>query len=107
MGQQHLGAAQAIFSKLGFIHLGQTHLPDGSCRLQLMNFMRPGGPAQAFHAFGNGAAGDHDDLPSGTHQQRHLTAPFANSGLVQPAPIVGHQAGTHFHDDALGITQHN
>ena len=107
MGQQHLGAAQAIFSKLGFIHLGQTHLTDGGGGLQLMNFMRPGGPTQAFHAFGNGAAGDHDDLPPGAHQQGELPAPFTNGGLVQPAPVVGHQAGAHFHDDAFGITQHN
>ena len=107
VGQQDLRAAQAVFAQLGFVHVHQTHLAHGSGSLQLMHFMRAGGPAQAFHAFGDGAAGDHDDfaLRLGGHQHGDLSAPFANGHIVQPPAFVGDQAGAHLDHDATGVAQ--
>jgi len=103
--QQHLGAAHAVFTQLGFVHLRQAHLPNSSRRLQGGHFARAGGPAQALHAFGNRAAGHHDHFFALGAEQRHLAAPFANRPLVQTATFVGHQAGANFDDDAARIAQ--
>ncbi|RYY94935.1 MAG: glutamate 5-kinase, partial [Comamonadaceae bacterium] len=45
-----------------------AHLADGGRSLQLIEFLRAGGPAQALHAFGDGAAGHHDDLAAAVGQ---------------------------------------
>ncbi|MCY1304978.1 hypothetical protein D9M68_813490 [compost metagenome] len=55
MGQQHLRGANAIARELALIDLRQAHLADGRSRLQLVDFLRPAHPAQALHAFGDGA----------------------------------------------------
>ena len=110
MGQQHLGTGHAFAAQLGLVHLGQPHLTDGSSGLQLMHLGRTRGPAQALHAFGNGAAGDHDDFALDAvftiHQGRQLAAPLFNGGLIQTSTFIRNQAGADFDDDATGITQH-
>mmetsp|Transcript_53734 Transcript_53734/g.126549 ORF Transcript_53734/g.126549 Transcript_53734/m.126549 type:complete len:235 (-) Transcript_53734:393-1097(-) len=63
MCEQHLGAVQAVGTKLAFVHLRQAHLADGRRRLQLVQFLGPRRPAQPLHALGDGAAGHHHQLP--------------------------------------------
>ena len=104
--EQHLRAAQAALAQLGFVHLRQAHLAHGGGGLQFVNRMGARGPAQALHAFGNGAAGHHDDFGSRAHQLRHLPAPFANRRLVQAPAFVGDQARADFDNNALGVAQH-
>ena len=82
MREQHLGTAQTVFTQFGFVHLRQTHLTHRSGRLQSMNFLGACGPTQTLHAFGNGAAGHHDDLATVFGHERHLTAPFTDGRFV-------------------------
>ena len=103
MCQKHLGAAKAVFAQLGFIHLGQAHLPDSGGGLKLMNLVGTHDPAQAFHAFGNRPARHHDDFPAIAHQNCQLAAPFTDGLLIQAAAFVGHQAGAYLDHDAFGI----
>ena len=37
MGEQHLGAADAVLAQRRLVHLGQAHLADGGGRLQLVH----------------------------------------------------------------------
>ena len=110
MCQQHLCTACAVFAQLGLVHLRQAHLPNSGGGLQLMHLAGAHSPAQALHAFGDGATGDHDDLAPppalAAHQGRQLATPLANSDLVQPTAFVGDQAGPHLDHDAARITQH-
>ena len=82
----------------------------GGSGLQFMDLARAPTPAQPFHAFGNGAAGDHDDFALDAvftiHQCRQLAAPLFNGGLIQTTTFIRNQAGADFDDDATGITQH-
>ena len=110
--QQHLGAAQSLLAQLGLVHLDQAHLTDGGSGLQLVDFVRASGPAQALHALGNGATGNHDDFArravgrvQRAHQRRHLAAPFADRNFVQATALVGDQAGADLDDDAARIAQ--
>ena len=105
MGKQHLRAAHTMGAQLGFVHLRQAHLPHSGCRLQCGHLAGSRGPAQALHAFCNGAAGHHDDFLTRLRQLRQLAAPLANGGFVQASTLIGHQAGTHLDHDATRITQ--
>ena len=82
MRQKHLRTAQTVFTQFGFVHLRQTHLAHRSGRLQSMNFLGACGPTQTLHAFGNGAAGHHDDLATVFGHERHLAAPFTDGRFV-------------------------
>ncbi len=62
MGEQHLGSAKTVFPEAGLVDLHKAHLPHGRRRLQLVNGLGAFRPAQALHAFRNGAAGNEDDL---------------------------------------------
>ena len=108
--EQHLRTVHALLAQLGFVHLRQTHLADGGGGLQFVDFTRAHLPAQALHALGHGAAGNHDDFPvfcaRAAHQCRQLPAPFANGHLVQAPAFVGHQAGAHLHHYAPRAAQH-
>ena len=110
MREQHLRAAQTLLAQLGLVHLRQAHLADGGGGLQLSHLARALGPAQALHALGDGAAGDHDDFALDAvftiHQCRQLAAPLFNGGLIQTTTFIRNQAGADFDDDATGITQH-
>ena len=103
--QQHLGTAQTVFAQLGLVHLRQAHLPNGRCRLELMDFIGAVAPAQPLHSLGDGATGDHDDFAPTTHQLRQLAAPLPNRRLVEASAIVGHQARAHLDHNAAGIAQ--
>ncbi len=106
MGEQHLSAAHATATQLGFVHLNQTHLAHSRCRLQLVDFLGPHGPAQAFHALGHRAAADHDQLAPLLDQRGELFAPVPNRLFVQPPALVGHQARTHLDHYAARGFQH-
>ena len=82
MREQDLGTAQTVFTQFGFVHLRQAHLAYGCCSLQSMNFLGACGPTQTLHAFGNGAAGHHDDLATVFGHERHLAAPFTDGRFV-------------------------
>ena len=105
MRQQHLRAGEALFAQLGLVHLRQAHLADGGGGLQLVQLLRPAGPAQALHAFGDRAAGDHHHLAPLAGQFRQLAAPVADGLGVHASPLVGHQAGAHLHDDPSRVPQ--
>ena len=105
MRQQHLRRGHAVLAQLGLVHLRQAHLADGGGGLQLVQFVRTAGPAQALHALGDGAAGHHDHLAALGGERGQLPAPFADGALVQPAALVGDQAGTHLDDDAPGLAR--
>ncbi len=104
--QQHLRAAQAVFAQLRLVHLHQAHLADGGGGLQFVQFLRPRRPAQALHALGDGAAGDHHQLAPLMRQHRQLPAPVADGGGVEAAALVGDQAGADLDDDAPRLAQH-
>ena len=81
-------------------------VPYRGSGLQLVDFTGPFGPAKALHAFGNGAAGDHDRLAPVLDKQRKLAAPLANGRLVQASSLIGNQARANLDDDASGSTEH-
>ncbi|MNV82155.1 hypothetical protein D3C71_1758710 [compost metagenome] len=75
-----------------------------------MDLLGPDFPAQALHAFGNGAAGNHHDFTGGAvriaaHQGSELLAPLRNRRFIQAPTLVGHEAGAHLHHNATRITQ--
>ena len=43
MGQQDLGGVQAVEGKNAFVGLGEAHLADGGCRLELVHLLRAAG----------------------------------------------------------------
>ena len=106
VGQQHLGAAQAIGTQFGFVHLGQAHLPHRGSGLQFMHFFGTDRPAQAFHAFCNRAAGDHDDFATIANQMGKLATPLADGLLIQPTAFVGHQTRPYFDHHTPRIAQY-
>ncbi|MNT43837.1 hypothetical protein D3C72_1803280 [compost metagenome] len=109
MGQQYLGTAQVLFAQLGFVHLHQAHLANGGSGLQLMNLLGALVPAQALHALGNGAAGDHDDFALDAviamHQGSKLAAPFGDGAFIQALAFVGDQTGADLDHDATCVAQ--
>ena len=105
MGQQHLRAADAVFAQLGFIHLHQAHLADGSGCLQFMDGLGACVPAQALHAFGNRAAADHDDFTPVLDQGSQLLRPLADGLGIQAAAFVGHQTRPDLDHNAPGVAQ--
>ena len=72
-----------------------------------MNFLGACGPTQTLHAFGNGAAGHHDDLATVFGHERHLAAPFTDGRFVKTAPFVGDQTGADLDHDAPRIAQNS
>ena len=101
MCQKHLCTAQAIFSQLGFIDVGQTHLTHGRRGLKLVDGLGSALPTQAFHALCNGTRRDHDQLswwriPVPFDEERHLTTPLPNRLLIQATPLIGDQARADF-----------
>jgi hypothetical protein len=60
--EQHLRTAQTMGAQLRLVDLRQAHLAHGGSCLQLVDFMRTHGPAQALHALGDRAARDHHHL---------------------------------------------
>ena len=62
VGQQHLGAADAVLAQRRFVDLRQAHLADRRGGLQLVDAVRPRRPAEPLHAFGDRAARDHHHL---------------------------------------------
>ncbi|BEU66124.1 hypothetical protein MAFF301069_06790 [Ralstonia pseudosolanacearum] len=103
MRQQHLRRADTVPRELRFVHLGQAHLSDGGSGLQLVDLLRPPGPAQPLHAFGDGAGAHQHDLLAGRAQRRDLRGPAGDGGLVEAAAVIGDQAGTDLDDEAARI----
>ena len=110
VGEQYLRAANAVLAQLGFVHLCQAHLAHGRRRLQFVHLAWAHTPAQALHALGHGAAGDHDHFARraglAVHQHCQLTRPFTNGLRVKPSPLVGHQARPHLDHDATRAAQY-
>ena len=99
VGQQHLCAANAMLSQLGFVQLRQAHLADGRSGLQFVQRLGTRCPSQALHAFGDGSARHHHDLTALRCQRRQLPAPIADCVRIETTPLVGHQAGADLDDD--------
>ena len=105
MREQNLRTANAVFPQLRLIHLDQTHLPHRRRRLQLVDGFRATGPTQAFHALGNRAAADHDDLTPVLDQGCQLLTPLANGHGIQATPFIGDQARADLDHDAFGMAK--
>ncbi len=103
VGQQDLRGAQAEFGERGLVGLAQPHLAHGGGGLQLMHHRRALAPAQARHAFRDGAAGDQHDLLALLVQGGDLRGPVGHGGAVQAAAFVGDQRRADFGDEALGL----
>ena len=97
-------------AQFGLVHLHQPHLPHGGGGLQLMQLFGTRLPTQAFHAFGHGATGDHDELTThaigALHQSSQLAGPLLNGGLIQPPTFIGHQAGAHLDHNTSRVLYH-
>ncbi len=103
VGQQDLRGAQAVFREGGLVGLAQSHLAHGRRGLQLVHDGRALAPAQARHAFGDGAAGHQHDLLALLVQGGDLRGPVGDRGAVQASAFVGDQRRADFGDDALGV----
>ena len=68
-----------------------------------MDFLRTGPPAQAFHAFGDGPAADHDDLAPLARQLGHLPTPLTDRSLIETSALIGDQARADFDDNAACV----
>src|SRR5690606_4956734 len=77
----------------------------GSRGLQLVDGSRPLLPAQALHAFGDGTAGDEHDPSALLRQARQLAGPAGDGRAIQPAAVVGHQAGTDLDYQTVRLAQ--
>ena len=68
-------------------HQPPLHIQPGVSRrlvafLVVTHGLGAGVPAQTFHAFGDGAAADHDDFAPVLHQGGQLRTPGGDSGIV-------------------------
>ena len=99
MRQKDLCGTQAVLAKNGFIDLNEAHLPDGSGRLKVMDFMRTSRPAESFHPFGNGTGRDHQDFKSPFPKLGNLRAPTLDGSDIEASAFIRDQRGTHFHND--------
>ena len=106
MRQQHLCAAHAVFTKLRFVDLRQTHLPNSGSRLEFVHFLGPHAPAQSLHAFSDRAAGNHHDFSALPCQYRHLPTPVADSLRVHASALIRDQAGANLDNDPACVFQH-
>ena len=104
--QQHLGGMQLVAAEDRFVGLHQAGLAHGGGSLQLVDGLGPPGPAQALHAFGDGAAGNQHHLLALSDQARDLLRPARKRGVIQSTSIVGDQGAAHFHHHAPGLDQH-
>ena len=104
--QQHLRAVHAVLGQPRLVHLHEPHLADSGGGLQLVHFLRPRGPAQALHAFGDRAAGHHQQFAPLPCEHRQLARPIADGHGVDAAAFVGDEAGAHLDDDAARALQH-
>ena len=86
MGEEHLRGAQVMAPEAALVALHEPHLAYGSGGLQLVHGLRPPRPAQAQHAFGDGAARDEDHAPAAAHESRDLIGPASDRLDVKPAP---------------------
>jgi hypothetical protein len=56
-----------------------------------MQLTRTLAPAQALHALGNGATGNHQRLDALSGQHGQLPAPIANGAGIHATPLIGDQ----------------
>lgn len=91
VGQQDLRGAQAVFGERRFVGLAQAHLAHGGRGLQFVHYRRPLAPAQAGHAFGNGAAGYQHDLFALLVQRGDLGRPVRHGSAIQASAFIGDQ----------------
>jgi hypothetical protein len=63
-----------------------------------MQCVRAACPAEALHAFGNGAAGDEHDLSSFLAQARDLFRPAGQCAVVETEAGIGHQPAADLDD---------
>ncbi len=103
VGQQHLCRMDLMLAEAALIYLHQTHLSDRCCCLQFVHRAGALFPAQALHAFGDGAGRHQHHFASTCAQGSDLLRPIAESTVIQSRALIGDQAAADFDDDAFGF----
>ena len=103
VGEEDLRGVDAVRAEGGFVGLGESHLADGCCCLQFVEGGGAARPAEAFDAFGDGAAGNEDDADAALFEGGDLRCPTVEGVLVDAAPFGGDEAGADFDDDQAGL----
>jgi hypothetical protein len=99
--KENLRGPHAVLGETAFVDLRQAHLANGSSGLQFVNFTRPLGPAQPMNTLGNRTGTDQHDFLALPAQRGNLRGPTRDGRVVEPSPVVGHQARSHFHYESL------
>ena len=103
MREENLRRPDAVGGEMLLIGLHETHLSNGGGRLKLADARGARGPAEALHAFHNGAGThEHNLAPHGT-QLGNLMRPALDRLDVDASSLVGDERAADLDDDAAGI----
>ena len=100
VGQENLRGLDRMLLEQGLIGAHQPHLAHGGGRLELMQRMGAGAPAQPGHAFGNRTRGYQQDfraLPAGAG---NLFDPASDAGYIQATTAARQQSAADLDYDA-------
>ena len=102
MCEENLRRPDAVRGEMLLIGLHETHLSNGG-RLKLAHARGARGPAEALHAFHNGAGThEHNFAPHGA-QLSNLMRPALDRLDVDASSLVGDERAADLDDDAAGI----